>query len=120
MPSLEKKWRQSSAFYSYILIFLRKLFIWLKQLKRSRKGIALLASYKPHTQFNENILSILVTFGLLLLQHSDTYREFNPKLAEERADYSKYETFSSLRNCKFGALIFKAYKYSVILRTHIK
>ena len=85
----QEKWRQSGTLYFYMLILLRKLFIWLKQLKHWRKSIALLAAFKPYTHFSENILSILVTFGLLWLQLSDTYRKFSPKLAKERADNSK-------------------------------
>ena len=54
----------------------QKLSIELKQLKHWRKRIALLAAYKPCTQSTENILSVLVTLGLLWLQLSDTYRKF--------------------------------------------
>ena len=48
-----------------------------------------ISTYIPYTQFPKNILSILVTFGLIWLQLIDTYRKFNPKLAKERADNSK-------------------------------
>ena len=64
-------------------------------------------------------ISILVTLWLLLLRLSDTYRKFKPEYAKERADNSKYETFYCLRICKFGDLMFIAYKYSVILKMHI-
>ena len=66
-----------STYCFYMLILLRKYFIWLKQPKHWRKSIGLLAAYKPYTQIPENILCILVTFRLLWLQLSDTYRKFN-------------------------------------------
>ena len=75
----QEKWRQTGALYFYMLILLRKFFIWLKQLKHWRKSIALLVAYKPYTQSPENILSVLLTLGLLWLQLSDTYRKFKPK-----------------------------------------
>ena len=74
----KEKWRESGALY-YMLVLFRKLFIWLKQLKHWRKSIASLAAYKPYTQSPENILSVLVTLGLLWLQLSDKYRKFKPK-----------------------------------------
>ena len=50
-------------FFMLMLMLLRKLCIWLKQLKHWRKSIALLTAYKPYTQSPENILSVLVTLG---------------------------------------------------------
>ena len=52
-----------------------------------------MAAYKPYTQSAESIISILVMLGLLWLRLSDTYRNFKPEKAKERADYSKYESF---------------------------
>ena len=51
-------------------------FISLKSFKCWRKGIVLLAVYKPYTQSADGIISILVTLGLLWLRPSDTYRKF--------------------------------------------
>ena len=44
-----------------------------------RKSIALLAAYRPFTQFPESILSTLVALGLLWLQLSNIYRKFKSK-----------------------------------------
>ena len=41
-------------------------------------SIALMAAYKPYTQSPEHSFSVLVTFGLLWLQLSDTYRKVKP------------------------------------------
>ena len=85
----QEKWRQSGTLYFYMSILLRKLFIWLKQIKHWRESIALLATYKPYTQFSETFYPFSRLFGCYGYNFSDTYRKLNPKLAKERADNSK-------------------------------
>ena len=43
------------------------------------KRYCFIGIYKPYTQSAESIISILVLFGLLWLQLSDTFRKFKPE-----------------------------------------